>query len=72
MHAYIRTQCTHTYIHITYVYNVYIGTHTVTVGYTLHAHTLTPYIPGYFKILRGHNECGIEGSIVAGEPKKYT
>jgi len=24
---------------------------------------------GYFKILRGHNECGIEGDIVAGLPK---
>jgi cathepsin B len=26
---------------------------------------------GYFKILRGKNECGIEGSIVAGKPKKF-
>ena len=24
---------------------------------------------GYFKILRGSNECGIEGDIVAGIPK---
>ncbi|GBO38451.1 Cathepsin B, partial [Araneus ventricosus] len=24
---------------------------------------------GYFKILRGSDECGIEGSIVAGLPK---
>lgn len=26
-------------------------------------------LKGYFKILRGVNECGIEGSLVAGEPK---
>ena len=24
---------------------------------------------GYFKILRGHDECGIESSVVAGRPK---
>jgi cathepsin B len=24
---------------------------------------------GFFKILRGKNHCGIEGSIVAGAPK---
>lgn len=26
-------------------------------------------IPGFFKILRGRNECGIEEEIVAGIPK---
>jgi len=27
--------------------------------------------PGYFKILRGKDEVGIESGIVAGMPKKY-
>jgi len=26
---------------------------------------------GFFKILRGRDECGIEGNVVAGMPKKY-
>lgn len=26
---------------------------------------------GFFKILRGKDECGIESGVVAGEPKKY-
>lgn len=25
--------------------------------------------PGFFKILRGSDECGIESEIVAGDPK---
>lgn len=28
-------------------------------------------IIGYFKILRGRDECGIEGNVVAGTPKQY-
>lgn len=27
------------------------------------------FFTGYFKILRGNNECGIESQLVAGEPK---
>ena len=27
------------------------------------------YSSGFFKILRGVDECGIEGQIAAGEPK---
>lgn len=27
---------------------------------------------GYFKIIRGQDECGIESGIVAGEPEKYS
>ena len=26
---------------------------------------------GYFKILRGSDECGIESNVNAGEPKQY-
>ena len=26
---------------------------------------------GFFMILRGKDECGIESGVVAGEPKKY-
>ena len=34
--------------------------------------TLPYTTAGYFKILRGKDECEIEGGVVAGEPKKYT
>ncbi len=27
---------------------------------------------GYFKIIRGQDECGIESGVVAGEPAKYS
>jgi len=30
---------------------------------------LLPLLTGYFKILRGSDECGIESGIVAGKPK---
>ena len=30
---------------------------------------LLSLLTGYFKILRGSDECGIESGIVAGEPK---
>jgi len=29
-------------------------------------------ITGYFKIMRGRDEVGIESSIVAGMPKKFS
>lgn len=59
-----------------------LGQPTITV-HALHTHhtcTFTPDLTcgacillciGFFKILRGKDECGIESGVVAGEPKKY-
>ena len=68
--------CTHTHTHThtrTHTHmHMHMHTHTHTRTRT-HTHTCThTHTTGFFWMVRGEDNCGIESEIVAGEPRKYS